>query len=447
MLHSGRPHVTARRRPGRLASLLAALALVTLVISACGPTATDEDDRRFANDTPPPRATPAMQGSPVTSRRDGPPVPIAATPDLAGLLSSPAVASSAFFLLDGRLLIAGVDGIVTAAALAGPVSALSVAPAGDRAAVLVEAVAGTATPLATPDQSATPASVGGAASARSLVIVGGDGAVIRTIDDLDATLAEQPEIGETMSGGDAAVAVAIGPTADDLLVAFPDGLLVRLLTGGAVTVVPGSGNLADLRQVSWSPDGGSLAIVAADAADGMPAVFYTALRADGIDPVRVAPAPGRTTGDVAWLPDSRGLVFVDATGPVGAETLRAGRDLFLTPLRTDRRTLVAAAGIIGPGAGVVAFAVNPNGESVAYTLYRAEGADARFNSLWVGGIDGRSPSRLTLPDGVGVSGLAWTSAGLLVLTAPAADGAAQALLVEPDGVARPAADAGATPAA
>ena len=420
--------------------------LMALLISACGPTATDEDDRRFANDTPPPRATPAMQGSPVASRPGGPLVPIAATPDLAGLLSSPTTAASAFVLLDGQLLIAGVDGLVSEVALAGPVAALSVSPAGDRAAVLVDAGTGTATPVATPEE-ATPPADGDAGFARSLVVVGGDGAVVRTIDDLATTLGEQPEIGDATSGEDAVVAVAIGPTADDLLVAFPDGLLVRLPGEGPATVVPGSGNLADLRQVAWSPDGASLAIVAADVAEGMPAVFYTALRADGIDPVRVAPGPGRTTGDIAWLPDSRGLVFVDATGPVSAETLRSGRDLFVTPLRTDRRTLVAAAGIIGPNAGVVDFTVNPNGGSVAYTLFRAEGDEVRFNSLWVGGIDGRSPVQLTLPEGLAVAGIAWTSAGLLVLATPDVDGNRAALIVGPDGVARQASEQAATPAA
>lgn len=422
--------------------------LAVMVLSACGPTATNEDDRRFANETEPPRATPALEGSSGPSGVNELAAPVAATPDLARLLSAPASASAAFFLLDGRLLIAGIDGDVREVGLSGPVSALSVAPSGDVAAVLFSSGGDAGTPVAAPSPPVTPgpaASSGGTGSDVSMVVVGSDGAVLRSIDDLGRTFAGQPTISVAMSGEANVEAVAIGPTPDDLLVAFSDGLLVQLPAAGKPKVIPGSGHLADVVTVIWSPDGGALAIVAAGEADEVPALYYTALRADGIDPVRVAPAPGRTTGVVAWLPDSRGLIFVDATGPVSAETLRSGRDLFVTPLRSDRRMLIVAAGIIGPSAGVVDFAVSPDGTAVAYTLFRTEGSDARFNSLWVDGIDGRSPVQLTMPDGAGVQGLAWTTAGLLVLTSPAADGAQGVLLVGADGVARPVTEQVATP--
>ncbi len=450
MFHSGQAQPIGHRRPGLWPRLFGVVAGAVLLLSACGPAATNDDDRRFANETEPPRATLAPQGSPVASRPGDLLPPVAATPDLGRLLSPPATASTAFFLLDGRLLIARIDGAIQEVLLPGPVSALSISSAGDVAAVLVRSNSDAGTPAASPEQPTTPdpaASAGGTGLDVSAVVIGADGAVIRTIDDLRTTLEGRPDIIEAMSGESSVATVAIGPTPGDLLVAFSDGLLVRFPAEGEAAIVPGSGNLADVVTVVWSPDGGALAIVAAGEDGGIPALYYTALREDGIDPVRVAPALGRTTGGVAWLPDSRGLVFIDASGPVSAETLRAGRDLFVTPLRSDRRTLVAAAGIIGPSAGVVDFVVSPDGASVAYTLYRAEGNDARFNSLWVGGIDGRSPVQLSLPDGGGVQGLAWTVAGLLVLTSPAADGAPAALLVGPDGVARPATDQVSTPAA
>ncbi len=422
---------------------------MVLLLGACGPAATNDDDRKFANQTQPPAATPGQAGSPVVVTPDRSPPSIAATPDLATLLSSPTAVRAAFFLVEGRLLIASGDGTVRDVSLPGPVLSLSVSPGGDLAAVLVTSAAFGSTPAATPERATTPDPSAGSDSDRlSAVIVGADGETVRSIDDLQGVLEAQPDVRDALSGeGSVATVatVAMGPSAADLLVAFADGLLVRLPAEGEATVVPGSGNLADVQQVIWSPDGAALAIVAAIAPEEMPAVFYTALREDGIDPVRIAPATGRTTGDIAWMPNGRGVLFVDTTGPVSTATLRSGRDLFLTPLRSDRRTLVAAAGIIGPAAGVVDFAVNPDGESVAYTLYRVEGDRVRFNSLWVGGIDGRSPVQLTLPDGATVGGLAWTSAGLLVLTAATDEVEPTVLLTGPDGVARPATDQAATP--
>ena len=446
MLHAGRRSPSHRLR-SKTAPLASLALLVVLLLGACGPTATNEDDRKYANQTQPPAATPVPAGTPIA----GVPAsdsPIAATPDLASLLSSPTAVGSAFFLVEDRLLIASTDGTIRDVSLPGPVLALSVSPGGELAAVLVASAATGSTPAATPEQPTTPGPPGGTESQRlSVVIVGSDGKPVRSIDDLPQVLDAQSDVRDVISGEGGVTTVAMGPTADDLLVVFPDGLLVRLPAGGEPTVVPGSGNLADVRQVVWSPDGAALAIVGADAPDGMTAVFSTALREDGIDPVRIAPAPGRTTGDIAWLPDGRGVLFVDATGPLSAETLRSGRDLFLTPLRSDRRTLVAAAGIIGPAAGVVDFAVNPDGRSVAYTLYRVEGDGVEFNSLWVGGIDGRSPVRLTLPGGETIAGLAWTSAGLLVLTAATDEAEPTVLLIGSDGVARPATDQAAPPAA
>jgi len=447
LLHAGRRPPSHRLRSKT--APLATLALLTvLFLGACGPTATNEDDRKFANQTQPPAATPVPAGSPIAGVPAGSAPPIAATPDLASLLSTSTPIGSAFFLVEGRLLIASSDGTVRDVSLPGPVSALSVSPGGDLAAVLVAPVAFGSTPASTPERPGTPGPSGGTESQRlSVVIVGSDGETLRLIDDLQLALDAQSDVRSVVSGDGAVTTVAIGPTADDLLVVFPDGLLVRLPAEGAAAVVPGSGNLADVRQVVWASDGAALAIVGADAPGAMPAVFSTALREDGIDPVRIAPAPGRTTGDIAWLPDGRGVLFVDTTGPVSTETLRSGRDLFLTPLRSDRRTLVAAAGIIGPAAGVVDFAVNPDGDSVAYTLYRVEGDGVRFNSLWVGSVDGRSPVQLTLPDGATVGGLAWTAAGLLVLTAATDAAESTVLLVGSDGVARPATAQPATPAA
>ena len=267
----------------------------------------------------------------------------------------------------------------------------------------------------------------------SVAVLDVNGATIRVIDRLDDLLASLPSVAPVLSPELNVSAIALGPSPDDLLVAFTDGLLVRLPVDGDPTVIRGSGNLHDLRQVIWSPNGQALALIAAAKPGEPPGLFYAALRPDGIDPVRLAPAPGRTAGAIAWLPKADGILFTDSTGPLAADSLRAGRDLFVTPLRSDRRTLVAAAGRIGPAAGVGGFAIDPGGRSVAYTLYRASGDTVRFNSLWVGAVDGSQTVQVRLPAISDVAGLAWTGEGLMLLARPDGDGDLRVLLVGNDG--------------
>lgn len=443
----------SRRSPtqARFPQALASVILISLLAS-CGPEAVDEDDREFANLTPPPARTntPVLVGSPVTSSStEG--SPSLATPDPTQLLIPSTTLNSVFFVVDGALLVASDDGALRPVELAGRVEELSVAPAGQSAAVLLRPASAAATLVAAAPGTPPVASAAGATAPDtvpiSLAIIGADGTVVRQVDDVSGRLGETAGIRDAVSAAGTIATVALGPTPGDLLVVFADGLLVRLPAEGEASIIRGSGNLADVAQVSWAPNGQGLAIVAAEEPGEPAAVFYTALRADGIDAVRVAPAPGRTTGEVAWLPDGSGILFVDAAGPVEAAALRSGRDLFVTPLRSDRRKLVAAAGVIGPAAGVVLFAAAPGGEAIAYTLHRAEGDEVRFNSLWVGSIDGRSAIRITLPDNVDVLGLGWTATGLMVLAGPIDGGTPSALLVGPDGVARrAAAQSPATPA-
>lgn len=410
--------------------------MVLVLLSACGPATTNDDDRQFASrtQTPRPSAAAPRVGTPSGTPSDGLSVETAATPDPADLLASPATASAAFFAMDGRLVVAHVDGRLQNVTLPGPLTALSVAPNGTTAAVLVDGTAGPATPGSVGTSGRTVPEAGG--TSYSIVIVDTEGKIVRSVDDVLATIDAQPEVATALATEVSIATIALGPTIDDLIVAFPDGLLVRVPQSQPATVIPGSGNLADVQEVAWSPTGKGLVIIAADPAGGLPGVYHAPLRADGIDPVRIAPAPGRTTDDVAWLPDSSGVLFTDAAGPLDEGSLRAGRDLFMTPLRSDRRTLVAAAGVIGPAAGVVDFAVAPGGGSVAYTLYRSEGDQVRFNSLWVGATATQGAVRIQLPDDMAsIDGLAWTSSGLLVLAQPQDGAGPKVLLVGTDGVA------------
>ena len=452
MTVSWRPRPGTRRRPFPApASRVVLATLLVALLAACGPEAADEDDREFANLTPAPArtATSVLVGSPIVATTDEA-IPAQSTPAPGALFMAPTTATSGFFLVDGSVVLVGADGAIRRTDIAGPVEAISVAPGGGSAAVLFRPAPADATPAlqpiaapGVPTGEATPAPT----APVSIAIVDGNGAVVRQVDDVIVKLNETPGVLDAIPVDGTLATVALGPAPDDLLVAFGDGLLVQMPVAGQPRVIKGSGNLAEVTQVSWSPDGKGLAIVAAERPGEPVAVFHTALRADGVDPVRVAPARGRIAGEVAWAPGGGGILFVDAAGPLDAAALRSGRDLFVTPLRSDRRTLVAAAGVIGPAAGVVQFAAAPSG-AVAYTLYRAEGDEVRFNSLWVGSLDGQSTVQVTLPDDIAVGGLAWTTAGLVVLSEPASGGPPAALLVGSDAVARPGGGAeAATPAA
>ena len=395
-----------------------------VILTACGPqVADDERDRRFAEQSRPPVATATVAdddaGTPVprgTDRPPGTPAPI--TPS--ELLVPQGGASAAFFQVDGHLLIATAAGSLVTPELPGTIVAMSVAPAGDRVALLLDTRFPHATPAA---RSETPAAIpadltGDDMSApimfgdAHVLILGADGEALRTIDDLADLAGIAASEGVS---GDGVTTIALGPGPDDLLVGLADGLLVHLPETAEPIPIPGSGNLSDIRQVSWAPDGSGIAITASDAPGGPTALYYTAIRADGIDPVRLAPGAGRTIGDATWMPDGTGILFTDAAGPVSTATLRQGRDLFVSRLRTDRRDLVVAAGVIGPSAGVVRFVSSPDG-LLAYTLVRVEGDAVRFNSLRVGRIGTSDTIEVRLPSAATVVALAWTSAGLMVLT-------------------------------
>lgn len=437
-----------RPRPSRVAL---ALGCAVLLLVGCGPSGGEDDDRQFASETRPVRvvsdATATRAASPVAPDAGGERPPIAFTPDPARLLRPTTPQPATFRLIDGRLLIVGTDGAIARPEIAGQPIALSVSPDGAAAAVLLARGPGAATPVTggtspsgTPPPG-TPAPT--AADADAVTVIGPDGVVLRQVTDLDAIVAAAVAGGA--DGDRGVVTVALGITAGDLLLVLGDGLLISVPLDGPPVAISGSGNFSEVRQVSWAPGGGALAIVAATESGGPPALFYSPLRADGIDPVRVAPGDGRSTGPIVWLPDGSAVLYteiIDQPGPAAA----AGGDLFRTPLRSDQRSLVVAAGVIGPSSGVGEFAVSADGWVCAFTLNRLDGGRLAFNSLWVTSLNDRQQVRVALPAGVIPVGIVWADVGLVVLVS-GPDGAVSGLIVGRDGVAIPAGAPAATPEA
>lgn len=435
------------RRPALGLLLLAALT----VLAACGPTVgSDDGQRQFAVQTAPfaPTATVERAASPARQAGGAP-----GTPDPARLFAARGPAAAAFFLIGGQLSLVGVDGAVSAVLLPGAVLASSLSPDGEQLAVLVRsgsaaatpgaagsATAATATPATPQALSATPL------GELAVVVFDASGQQVRSVDHLDQRFASSPDVVAAMSPGATVAGLALGPTTDDLLLVFSDGLLVRL-GEGADELIPGSGNFIAIDDVRWSPDGNALVMLGKQAIPQPTAIYYAALRVDGIDPVLIGPGASRTARAVGWLPDGRTLLYVAATGTPSGRAIGDGQDLFGQALSDTSPYLVAASAIDGPSSGITAFNVAPDGRAVACVIDRVSGDQATFGSLWLVAPDADGDQvQIRLPSGTSVLDTAWTSAGLIVAVTggPYGNGSAF-LLAMPDGTTQPVGTA-ATPA-
>lgn len=419
------------RRPRLGLILLAALT----VLAACGPTVgSDDGQRQFAVQTAPfvPTSTAQREASPA--RQEG-----AATPDPARLYAARGTAPAAFFLIGGQLSLVSVDGAVSAVPLPGAMLASSLSPDGQQLAVLVRTDAPGATPAATPRGTRpSTAAAAGTATPRALssvplgmlsvVVIDANGQSVRHLDHLDQRLAASPDVAAAMSSDATLAGLALGPTSDDLVMVFSDGLLVRL-GGDTATVIVGSGNFIAINDVRWSPKGDALVMLGKQVMAQPTGIYYAALRVDGIDPVLIGPGKDRAARAVGWLPTGRTLLYLAVTGAPSGRAIGDGQDLFGQSLSGTPPYLVAAAGIDGPSSGITAFNVSPDGQAIACVIDRASGDQMSFGSLWLASTEARGNlARVRLPGGTSVLDTAWTSVGLIVAVTGGPYGNASAFL-------------------
>jgi len=203
--------------------------------------------------------------------------------------------------------------------------------------------------------------------------------------------------------------------ADRVLVSSGDGqfLIVPVSVEPQPQPLTIDGIKGHVRSAIWSPDGERiLLLIERDRGLGSIAI---ATPADGTATAqtiwpRSDEAHRKSVDEVAWMPDGAGVMFsqssIQGGVPVDAQ-------LFAMSLDGTAPNLVATAGRGGPSARIADFALSPDGTSVAYTIVRPEGSDWAFHSLWIKSLEG--PTVFAVPVGpvVAVSGLEWSSAGLI----------------------------------
>lgn len=212
-----------------------------------------------------------------------------------------------------------------------------------------------------------------------------------------------------------------------ILAGFLGGGLLDIPLDGEPSVLLGVKQLPWLVSARWSPQGDVVAYIAREGADGAGRLFVAKLRGGATDPVLLAPkrgATGQSVEALSWRPDAGTILYLQSS--IGSTV--EGQDLFeISPVGEERR-LIASAGRVAPVAGIVEFAVSPDGNAVAYSVHVPAPDGARFDSLWIGSIDAATAIEVPLQRDVTVTEFRWSVSGLVIETinAPESDATPEA---------------------
>lgn len=368
--------------------------LLCVALVAC---ADDDGDRRFANE-PPPTAdaatTPTVSGGvQVTPTSTGSAAsPVAVT----HLLASPGGVSTIVVQVGEDLVVASPpwsNPRTIWSAADGQVLAYAATPAADIVAVLV---------------------AGETESRVDLVLLGPDGTELRRVEDLGqyggpppAPEATTGRYGLDWSPDGAQVLIGLAPGG---ILAVPRSGDPQLLIGPSRAPAPG--------QVTWSPRGDAIAFISPAARKVTGGLYVAPTGAVPLDPVPVVPpsAGGRSTvSRFAWSPDGTSLYYTVAS-TTGDPSF--GGDLFQIPAAGGTPQLVATASRVGPVSAITDFAVSPDGTGVAYVVTIPADNGQPTDSLWLQPIGASETQRLPLDPSERVTGLWWTTDGLIWQATP-----------------------------
>lgn len=383
----------------RLATVLSLLCAGSLLLVACGETANNEEDRRFAND--PSRNGQTSEAAQKTT------VPVAtptvkALPSPEMLLRARGAPSTVYAILNGVIQSIHLSETGTKPSTIRPPSgerfvAIDTSPSGDRVAA-----------VATSTDSAVQTQV------VNLYVFDSAGAELETwAQVIKPDPASSTPAPSASTPADVDLMVDWGAQGDRIVVASPDGRMASVTLGGDVTAIATPPGITAMRDIEWSPRGDRIAVLGV----GEESLARIGL----IDPVATTPqflpiAPINEGGEreqihsFSWLPDGSGLVYLSG---IDDDTDAVGGQLFSLDLETMSQRLVATAGRGGPAAIINDFSVSPDGKAVAYTIVLPDGGDLRFNSLWVRSL--RDQRALEMPVGtvIEVNALWWVDKGLL----------------------------------
>jgi len=224
-----------------------------------------------------------------------------------------------------------------------------------------------------------------------------------------------------------AYSLAWSPDGAQVIAGLASGGILAIPRSGDPQVLVGSERAAAPGQLSWSPRGDAIAFVNPVNPKAAGGLYVASIGTLPLDPVPVVPPSSdgrRTVSRAAWTPDGASLLYTLAS-TVGDPTF--GGDLFEIRAAGGVPSLVAGASRVGPVSTITNFAISPDGKGVAYVVTIPDDSGNPVDSLWLQPIGGGETLRLPVGRSERVTGIWWTSDGL-VWSAASASGEPQLIL-------------------
>jgi dipeptidyl aminopeptidase/acylaminoacyl peptidase len=250
-----------------------------------------------------------------------------------------------------------------------------------------------------------------------LILLDEDSTVIRTIENLGATITSPPAP-ESPAG---VHSLSWSPDGTEVMVGLATGGILAVPLTGDPRVMVGPARAGAPGQVSWSPSGNAIAYISPAAPKLAGGLYVAPTGALPLDPVPIVPpsSGGRSTiSRFAWSPNGATLYYTNAS-TTGDPTF--GGDLFQIPAAGGTATLVATASRVGPVSAITNFALSPDGAGTAYVVTVPADDGTSIDSLWLQPIGTTETIGLPVGSGERVTSLTWTTDGLIWSTTSAGD--------------------------
>ncbi|MGI8405607.1 MAG: hypothetical protein ACR2OE_12750 [Thermomicrobiales bacterium] len=396
-----RRNIRGYKRNQRWTALVAVI-VASLVLTACGGNSSGvKEDRQFAsNATSGKHEEPTMTPTATTISSQATTAVSTASPGI--LLKTRGAPSTSYVFLNNKI-IALSPGSHSATPIAIEI------PKGQRLLGYDSSPSGDRVALVTAPKS--PAADG--SSPTTLFIYGRDG---KQFGSSRALFVLAKVVATPVPGAIPAMQVSVSWSAqgDQILVSSPAGQVVTVPVEGDPQPIAIAGIKGTVLHASWSPRGGSVLLVIRDEKQHGSIALVTLKAFKGkIQTIwpRSDEAHLKSVEAAEWLPDGSGVMFTQSEIQDGAPV---EAQLFELLLIGKGPVVIATAGRAGPSAAISAFAISPDGKSVAYTIVRPNGNGWTFHSMWVRSIrEGTIYPVPVLSSAFGVSDLKWSRAGIV----------------------------------